>query len=45
MIANRASEFGMAKKPTANSELEFLIYFKNSNNREITVKTSLIRWN
>jgi hypothetical protein len=37
--------FGMAKKPSSNTEMEFLIHFMNSNNREITVKTPPIRWN
>ncbi len=45
LVSGGGTEFGMSKKPTANSELEFLIYFKNSNDHEITVKTPLIRWN
>jgi len=44
IIANGVLEFGMAKKPLINNEMEFLIFFKNSNNRELTVKTPLIRW-
>lgn len=44
LVGTKGFALAMASRPSSNNELAFEIYLKNSNNRELTVKTSLIRW-